>query len=308
MSEKEAAVATDGDSNGEPKTRPRSLRGRLKILGQLIASIAGILAFVSQNFEGDTFPLLIVAAIAMVLGISLNLYSNLLRERERDAEIEFKEAQIEKKERSISEEESILDMLKRQVSLAVNREEVSMLRAEGRSNSLFAVGRAFLIASILGPVAAAGLYLWIEPINPEVISSLKELAEIAGQDAINNLSIETRKDWRILLAGISFGLLFLAAARALLGQQAKEAETYFRLANRINYFERLNSVLTIKARFPATEVDDEGARLIDLVVENLLSDASNENEGPNKDSTNREAISFLPGELIELLKSAKDIK
>jgi hypothetical protein len=242
------------------------------------------------------------------LGAVLSRFSGRIIERERESAIEEKEAQIVRFEETPPAQEDLLQALRRHIKIAVRREEVSMLRAEARANNLFGIGRAFLIASILGPVAAALLYWWVDPITPDSVARFKELHQALGPDAFKGVTLTVSRDWRILLAGVSFGLLFLAAARGLLTQQAKEAATYFKLEERINFLERLDSVLSIRAAHPRLELNSSDKALAELVFSGLLDRAVSNETNDSGIGAESAGSSSLGDELFEILKSVKDAK
>ena len=244
-----------------------------------------------------------------LLGAVLSRLSARVIEQERESAIEEKEAQIVRFEATPPAKEDLTQTLRRHIKIAVSREEVSMLRAEARANNLFGIGRAFLIASILGPVAAALLYWWVAPVTPETVARLKDLHQALGSDAFKGVTIAVNRDWRILLAGVSFGLLFLAAARGLLNQQAKEAATYFKLEEKINFLERLDSVLSIRATHPGLETNPSEKALAELVFSGLL-DREIAADEPKDSAKGAESVgsNSLGDELFEIAKSIKDAK
>ena len=93
-----------------------------------------------------------------------------------------------------------------------------------------------------------------------------------------------QRDWRILLGGVTFGFLLLAAATGLLRQQAKELAVYLRrVAERVNLYKRLASVLQIHSQFDASAATDGDTEMKDLVVSHLLEQSDSESEEEDTD-------------------------
>lgn len=155
---------------------------------------------------------------------------------------------------------SRVDTLYQELKNSIERERVILLRTDARANKLFLLGTTFLVLSILGPILAGILYWQIEPLPSRTLEQFTELRKILGDNV--NLDTPVQRDWRILVAGLSFGFLFLAAASGLLKQQARESRAYFRIGERINHYHRLASIVRVRL-CPADA--DEPQNLEDVV-------------------------------------------
>jgi hypothetical protein len=146
--------------------------------------------------------------------------------------------------KELEKKEPIVKYIDKILSLVIERDKLTMIKANGRSNYLFFIGTFLMILSVFAPIVTVGIYMTTEPISDNTISILKELKSQFGEtppikDIIN------QKDWRILLSGVSFGFLFLASARALLRQESRQISTYINLNRRISLFENTASALKI---------------------------------------------------------------
>jgi hypothetical protein len=149
--------------------------------------------------------------------------------------------------KELEKNEPIVKYVDKILNLVIERDKLTMIKARGRSNYLFFIGTFLMILSVFAPVVTIGIYMTTEPISYETIEVLKNIKSQLGvvpsiKDIIN------QRDWRILLSGISFGFLFLAAARALLRQENRQITTYINLNRRISLFENTASALKIAER------------------------------------------------------------
>ena len=102
-----------------------------------------------------------------------------------------------------------------------------------------------LAASVLCPVASAWIYLEVEPFSNQQLASIAVYKWLFGNSA-DLQSLPASQDWHILLAGVSFGFLCLAAANGLLKQRANELVLVSRMSTRISYFETGLAIFDIK--------------------------------------------------------------
>lgn len=185
--------------------------------------------------------------------------------------VEQKEKEIAEVQQEISEKDlTVLELLDRAIRLAINREEASMLRAEGRADMLFRIGLFFMIASVLAPLLSAFVYWSIEPLSAATVENLKNLRTSLGSLPAG-MTIPVQRDWRVLLGGISFGFLFLAAAAGLMKQQGRQTDIYFRTGERVKFFERLASVVGLHAAAARKPSDGLHRELVTLVTEKLIA-------------------------------------
>jgi hypothetical protein len=101
-----------------------------------------------------------------------------------------------------------------------------------------------------------------------------QLAELKRVGVDPRIGIElVRRDWHLLAAGVSFGLLFLAAARGALNAEARQRALYTRESRIVAYYGDLIRALEVAARIDDERKDDaraETARVMVGVVDRLL--------------------------------------
>jgi hypothetical protein len=132
---------------------------------------------------------------------------------------------------------------------ASERQRLALLRSERRASNLFRIGTVLMTLSVFVPFLLVAIYYQLDPASEFLrLQKLGVLPSPAADFA--------RRDWHLLVAGVSFGLLFLAAARGILNAEASQREMYFREMRVANYYGDLGRALKIAAR-----VDREPGRL-----------------------------------------------
>lgn len=223
----------------------------------LVLIFVGMFGFIIFGRFENFFPLsamgivTIWAALAQLAWLSLE-----------EKKIKSKAGELAKLEEGPATSETDTDFIHRQLNRAIAREELTLLHSQRRSGALFRMGVGFLGLSILCPIGATLMYLFLEPIPATSLTQLKELRGII--DAPKGISTFSR-DWHILVGGIAFGFLFLAAAGGLLKERAKELASLTRASVNVGYFERLKIIVDLKLRqFSAGQ-----SVLVSYVVERL---------------------------------------
>jgi len=269
-------------------TRKERLREMIRLaalgIGTMLAAMVVMPLIMEGNLRGFSKWVLyqsgshhLLVGILAIAGISvaLGMSSDTVAVKQKEKEIE--EVQKEIAERDLS----TLELLDRAIRLAINREEATMLRAERRVDMLFRIGLLFLVASVVAPLLSASLYWNLDPLPTTTVQSLKDLRTTLGT-LPENTTVQVQRDWRILLGGISFGFLFLASAAGLMKQQGRQTDIYFRIGERVKFFERLASVVTLNAAAERNRTDGYDRELVTLVTEKLLlleNAAAKENSG-----------------------------
>lgn len=248
--------------------------GARAVVAVSLLSIGGVLAYafhwsnVSEPLSlmvADAFAIIFVAVIVTKVGFDLY---------DARVAVERKEQEIETVQQEFTESDlGILDLLDRAIRLAITREEASMLRAEARANMLFRIGLIFMVASVLAPLFSASLYWRLDPLAASTVENLKSLRSALGS-LPQGTTIAIQRDWRVLLGGISFGFLFLAAAAGLMKQQGRQTDIYFRTGERVKYFERLASVVNLHSVAARKRSDGFDRELVNLVTEKLIANDS----------------------------------
>ena len=123
------------------------------------------------------------------------------------------------------------------------------------------------------PVAGARVRvvrLHPDDFSDETVLSLMQLKDIGVP--LGNVSLTTQRDWRVLASGLSFGLLFLAAARGILRQEVQQRDDYFKLERHMSYYENLMSALRIEDRLSREEKEPpaEIRKRIEVVIDRLM--------------------------------------
>ena len=144
-----------------------------------------------------------------------------------------------------------------------------MAQAGRRANVLYRAGFGFMLFSVLAPVVSAAYYWNLDPLPALVVRRLGELHSAVGTLPAGT-AIPVQRDWRVIVGGISFGFLFLAAASALMKQHGRQAALQAQLGRRVSYFQRIELVVGLRAELgSAGPVQDR--EIIDLVSRALLA-------------------------------------
>ncbi|HEY7645520.1 MAG TPA: hypothetical protein VH858_10845 [Hyphomicrobiales bacterium] len=220
------------------------------------------------------FLLQYLPALALIFGLASQIVRIIRSAIGINKEIEDKEKQVADIQGS-SDADGIKSILTKQLKLATAREELILLQAKSRADLLYRIGALFLIISIACPIAAAWLYWFIDPLTKETITQISELKNISPE-LPKDLNLAIGRDWHLLLGGITFGFLCLAAARGILGQQAKEMQTYFEVAQKVNYFERLSGVAEINFYYLSLDKRYE-TDIVNFISSSLLNYSNTQN-------------------------------
>lgn len=136
-------------------------------------------------------------------------------------EIQEQKNQIVKQERVLKEKTSvatgIVDYVEAALQVASEREKLAMYIANGRSRRLFIIGSFLMVLSVFAPLGSAVIYWQTDPFNDNAVMRLERFINNTGIE-LGKESVSFNKDWRVLFSGLSFGFLFLAAARGILRQ------------------------------------------------------------------------------------------
>lgn len=244
---------------------------------------------------------------SMVAGFVIGFVGTMFQQRRETREVaevqerrELIKAIEQRSEHAISNSAFVED----QIKLNIERERLNMLLAERRANNLFSIGRFLMVLSVLAPLLSAALYLWANPLPAETVSHLKDLREAASNSLPVQLTVSVQRDWRILFAGVSIGFLFLAAARGVLTQQARQSQTFFFLAERVASYERLISVIRIRTRQTSGKKDDLPRDIREIVIGRLLT--TNPTQLSDVSTEQETETSTLPPQVSEIVKHLRD--
>jgi hypothetical protein len=224
--------------------------------------------------------------LCLVAFVSFSVYRWNLKIKEKTKE-------LEKGKKTLKEITGMVEFVEAVLKVASLREEVAMTIAQGRSGRLFIIGSFLMVLSVFAPFGSAFIYWQTDPLNDEVVIHLAQLKKETGI-VPGNESISFKKDWRILFSGLSFGFLFLAAARGILRQEARQSSTYFKTAERVSYYENLARALLINERLQGEAGESQNEKLVKRIINILFaSPEETQEEKVSKDSDATEGVPFM---------------
>jgi hypothetical protein len=94
-----------------------------------------------------------------------------------------------------------------------------------------------MLSSVLVPFVLVYLYMTLPPVAPSITAAAPQ------------------RDWHLLLAGVSFGLLFIAAARGILLAEGRQREVYAREVRETAYYGDLRRALGMAQRLDKKKND-----------------------------------------------------
>ena len=233
---------------------------------------------ISLFVEKYWLSIVLLSLLALIVSVSFAVYRMNLKIKEKTQE-------LEKGKNTLKEITEMVEFVETVLKVASLREEVAMSQAQGRSARLFIIGSFLMVLSVFAPFGSAIIYWQMEPINEEVVLHLEQLKDKTGM-VPGQESVSFKKDWRILFSGLSFGFLFLAAARGILKQEARQSSTYFKTSERVTYYENLARALLINERLHQEDAGkSERDKLIKRIIERLFSTPQqNQEEAAAQDS------------------------
>ena len=187
---------------------------------------------------------------------------------------------------------NIVEFVESELKVASEREKLAMLIAQVRSGRLFVIGSFLMVLSVFAPFGSAAIYWQTNPLNDEIVMRLEQLKKKADISPPSD-SISLKKDWRILFSGLSFGFLFLAAARGILKQEARQSSTYFETSERVTYYENLGRALRINDRLRSEAQPPENEKFVRRIIEKLFeAPVQKKDDSHAKDSELSEGLPF----------------
>jgi hypothetical protein len=176
---------------------------------------------------------------------------------------------------------------------ASDQQRLLLVKSEARLQRLYSLGTVLLVLSVLVPFVLVTIYL-----STNTLDALAQLIK-AGVDP-KTASEVARRDWHLLVAGVSFGLLFLASARAIVAAEARHRETYFALSRRVNYYADMSSALRLADRLDSDSKADGATRqqAVRLLINQLLVGVKNQGADgvltpPDNDNSIPEVVKAL---------------
>ena len=219
---------------------------------------------ISWFVEKYWLAIVLSTLLVLIVFVSFTIYRMNLKIKEKTKE-------LEQGKETLKDIKGMVEFVEAVLKVASLREEVAMSIAQGRSGRLFIIGSFLMVLSVFAPFGSAIIYWQTEPLNNEIVMQLEQLKNKTGMTIGNDL-VSFKKDWRILFSGLSFGFLFLAAARGILRQEARQSSTYFKTAERVNYYENLARALLINDRLFLGEAGkSENDKLIQKIIARLFA-------------------------------------
>lgn len=169
-------------------------------------------------------------------------------------------------ENKAKQETTTVGFIEALLGAAAERQQLSVLTAERRAGNLFRVGTLLMIVSVVVPFILVAMYLQMNP--TDVATQLKALG-VSPADAAK----ASQRDWHLLIAGVSFGLLFLAAAKGILAAESKQLELYSNEVRGATYYGDLTRALRIAERLDSDRKDSKHTvtdEVVRKVIVNLL--------------------------------------
>jgi hypothetical protein len=150
-------------------------------------------------------------------------------------------------EETASQEVSLVDYIDAQLIAAAARQDVVVVTSASRADRLATTGFVLMVSSVLIPFGLVYLYLVLDPVE------------------VMNGTAAPQRDWHLLLAGVSFGLLFIAAARGILTAEGRQRDLYGREVREVAYYGDLRRALGIAQRLDRKREDDAEAATEEVV-------------------------------------------
>ena len=209
------------------------------------------------------------------------VFAVVLIARERVRSDGFDE-RFRQREEARSEGQSLVDLTTGFVKDSSDRERQAQERASKGASLLLSAGIALTFVSILGPIAGAIMYFSQDP------------------PATND---DPLRDWRILVGGISFGFLMLAAAAAILKQAARQDEKFFSLNQRVSHFEGVVAAVRLSEKMDKDPPEGHTRKSVHRIVDLLMAPPTDSKIEAKKDE--KDPIAEIRQIIVDLEKRMK---
>lgn len=152
---------------------------------------------------------------------------------------------------------------------------LAMLRAERSATVLHKLSVTFFVFAVVAPPLAGYLSHNYIPTYHVVISEQRDHAVASEQRAR-----PPEQDWHLLLACLSYGFLCLASGRAMLYQEAKQRQAYFRYESEHSRYERLVAAVTLASRCDDPGETSRVNAIVDTVLHRLTESPESDDKEP----------------------------
>ncbi|MDJ0910715.1 MAG: hypothetical protein QNI99_16055 [Woeseiaceae bacterium] len=272
------------------------------LLLQMLDVVGGSLGLSDSVVRITVYAAIAGVPVALIAGYFLNIFPVSLEQVQQQRIRDFEE--------QVRAEVNFPEFFQRQLQLVAERARLLTVKASSRSHSLFWMGTILTVMSVFAPFVSISIYLNLEPLPQEVVDGIERLRGTDG-NLPSGIDVSIAKDWRVLVSGISFGFLFLAAAGALFAQYRRQMEIVFQLGKDVDYFDAVVSAAEIRQRANKENLDLRMSDLVDDVIKMLLNRNSRNGEADgdrsHRNTEEPDALSKI-ADSVSTLKSefAKD--
>ena len=264
------------------------------IVSLIVIGIAAIVFYLTKPYGFVASQIIIVVASAIIF--PLRLYYDF---RRAENKIDTQQDRIREVETRVEQETEFPEFFQGQINLVAERARLVMVTAEGRANMLYGVGTLLTVLSVLVPFVAVAIYFASDPLSEQTVTTLQSLKKESG-DFPDGISIDIQRDWRILLSGISFGFLFIAAAGAIFSQHRRQTQTYLELAKDVDYYDGVASAVEVQNRADHAQLSEGMKSLQQRVITQLLK---RETSAEKKETENKsESLETIMARLAQVVK------
>jgi hypothetical protein len=151
-------------------------------------------------------------------------------------------------EKSAESQQDLAAYVDNVLAAASERQRAAVSKADRRAGALSMMGTMLMVMAVVVPFGMVALYLRIDP-----AVTAKQLVQ-AGVPAAEAAKA-AQPDWHLLLAGVSFGLLFIASARGIFLAESRQREVYTREMREATYYGDLSRALGIAQRLDIPPIE-----------------------------------------------------
>lgn len=261
----------------KPARSKRHMQALLLVMGCALALVLGSARWLGVPAE-FLWPIgMMLGAVFSMLGVvsSIDVEAGLSRTRAEELEATAATATG-----------PLWSFVDAQLEAAAARQNVAVATAQGRASRMFWLGVILILFSVLVPFVLVWLYATIEPVPVK-----------AGE--------APQRDWHLLVAGVSFGLLFIAAARGILAAEGRQREVYAREVRETAYYGDLRRAVRMAHRLDYREEDERAEPETEQAVRKIV--ALMLESGRREHVASASADAQQPAAEGELLKGITDV-
>ena len=252
---------------------------------------------------GSLLSLALLALTVVMLGsrVGLNIQSATENAQRIVEKLSSERSGLKEQEQKLEINHPFLPAFQNQLQQLANRSQVLVNQAQSRADSLYRFATALTVVSCFVPLIAILVYLASDPLPKQLFDALDQLMKSNNGALPAGIAVNVSKDWRILLSGVSFGLLFLAAASALSAQFRKQSEVVQKLGQDVEYYESVQRAMNLLIHAETVEMSQTMKSTAGLIVQELIIRRSD-------DTTPESAPAVTANQVQELLATLKHVK